>query len=125
LTRRRRQRPSPRALKVIAVIPDQWIERYRRAWETADADQVVDLFTPDASSSGQDGPASGFLGRGVGRAAVSAAKQTRMVSATGVPGAPSAGVVDGPGKGGAQRTMLARGPHADGDLVGRSHTDAG
>ena len=28
---------------------DQWIERYRRAWETADADEVVDLFTPDAS----------------------------------------------------------------------------
>ena len=27
----------------------QWIERYRRAWETADADEVVDLFTPDAS----------------------------------------------------------------------------
>jgi uncharacterized protein (TIGR02246 family) len=26
-----------------------WIERYRRAWETADADEVVDLFTPDAS----------------------------------------------------------------------------
>ncbi len=28
---------------------EQWIERYRRAWETADADEVVDLFTPDAS----------------------------------------------------------------------------
>ena len=27
---------------------DQWIERYRRAWETADADEVIDLFTPDA-----------------------------------------------------------------------------
>jgi hypothetical protein len=34
----------------MAVTPDQWIERYRRAWETADADEeVVDLFTPDAS----------------------------------------------------------------------------
>src|SRR5262249_1093956 len=31
------------------MVPDQWIERYRRAWETADADEVVDLFTPDAS----------------------------------------------------------------------------
>ena len=28
---------------------EEWIERYRRAWETADADEVVDLFTPDAS----------------------------------------------------------------------------
>ena len=27
----------------------QWTERYRRAWETADADEVADLFTPDAS----------------------------------------------------------------------------
>jgi uncharacterized protein YhfF len=26
----------------------RWIERYRRAWETADADEIVDLFTPDA-----------------------------------------------------------------------------
>jgi len=31
------------------VTPEQWIERYRRAWETADADEVVDLFTPDAA----------------------------------------------------------------------------
>ena len=31
------------------MIPDQWIERYRRAWETADGDEIVDLFTPDAS----------------------------------------------------------------------------
>jgi SnoaL-like domain len=31
------------------VTLDQWIERYRRAWETADADEAVDLFTPDAS----------------------------------------------------------------------------
>jgi hypothetical protein len=31
------------------VTPDQWIERYWRAWETADADEVVDLFTPNAS----------------------------------------------------------------------------
>jgi hypothetical protein len=31
---------------------DQWIERYRRAWETADADEAVDLFTPDASYRG-------------------------------------------------------------------------
>ena len=26
-----------------------WIERYRRAWETADADEIIDLFIPDAS----------------------------------------------------------------------------
>ena len=31
------------------MTPDQWIERYRRAWETADADEVAGLFTPDAS----------------------------------------------------------------------------
>jgi hypothetical protein len=36
-------------LEVVAVTVDQWIERYWRAWETADADDVVDLFTPDAS----------------------------------------------------------------------------
>ncbi len=28
---------------------EQWIERYQRAWETADADEIVDLFAPDAS----------------------------------------------------------------------------
>ena len=28
---------------------EQWIERYRQAWETADEDEIVDLFTPDAS----------------------------------------------------------------------------
>ncbi len=39
----------PRALEDMAVTPDQWIERYRRAWETADADEVAGLFTPDAS----------------------------------------------------------------------------
>lgn len=38
-----------RVLEVVAVPADQWIERYRQAWETADADEVVDLFTPDAS----------------------------------------------------------------------------
>ena len=27
---------------------EQWIERYRRAWETADEDEIADLFTPDA-----------------------------------------------------------------------------
>lgn len=27
----------------------RWIERYRRAWETADADEIVDLFTQDAA----------------------------------------------------------------------------
>ncbi len=26
----------------------EWIERYRRAWEEADADAVVALFTPGA-----------------------------------------------------------------------------
>lgn len=31
------------------MTPEQWIERYRRAWETADAGEIVDLFTPDAS----------------------------------------------------------------------------
>jgi hypothetical protein len=31
------------------MTPDQRIERHRRAWETADADEVVDLFTPGAS----------------------------------------------------------------------------
>jgi hypothetical protein len=36
-------------LEVVAVTADQWIERYRRTWETVDADEVVDLFTPDAS----------------------------------------------------------------------------
>jgi SnoaL-like domain len=33
----------------VTVTAGQWIERYRRAWETADADEIVDLFTPDAS----------------------------------------------------------------------------
>ena len=28
---------------------EQWAERYRRAWETADAGEITDLFTPDAS----------------------------------------------------------------------------
>jgi hypothetical protein len=32
-----------------AVTLEVWIDRYRRAWETADADEVVDLFTADAS----------------------------------------------------------------------------
>ena len=30
------------------MTPQKWIERYRRAWETADADEVVALFTSDA-----------------------------------------------------------------------------
>ena len=28
---------------------EAWIERYRRAWETADEEVVADLFTPKAS----------------------------------------------------------------------------
>jgi len=31
------------------ISTEQWIERYGRAWETGDADEIVDLFTPDAS----------------------------------------------------------------------------
>jgi hypothetical protein len=31
------------------ITPELWIERYRQAWETADADEVADLFTPGAS----------------------------------------------------------------------------
>jgi hypothetical protein len=31
------------------MTPEQWIERYRRAWETADDEEIVDLFTPGAS----------------------------------------------------------------------------
>ena len=31
------------------MTPDQRIERSRRPWETADADEVVDLFTPGAT----------------------------------------------------------------------------
>ena len=27
----------------------EWVERYRQAWEQADADAAVELFTPDAS----------------------------------------------------------------------------
>jgi SnoaL-like domain len=27
---------------------EQWIERYRQAWERADEDEIADLFTPDA-----------------------------------------------------------------------------
>jgi SnoaL-like domain len=44
------------------MTPDQWIERSRRAWETADADEVVDLFTPAVccQSSVFRGP---YLGR--------------------------------------------------------------
>ena len=33
----------------VAVTHEEWIERYRHAWETADADEIVGLFTPDAS----------------------------------------------------------------------------
>jgi SnoaL-like domain len=31
-----------------AITREQWVERYRRAWETADDDEIVDLFMPDA-----------------------------------------------------------------------------
>src|SRR5262249_22759210 len=48
-TRRPHRRPAPRVLEVVAVTPDQRIERYQRAWGTADADAVVDLFTPGGS----------------------------------------------------------------------------
>jgi hypothetical protein len=37
------------ALEVMEVTPDERVERYRWAWETADADEVVNLFTPDAA----------------------------------------------------------------------------
>jgi hypothetical protein len=33
----------------MTLTHDQSIERYRRVRETADADEIVDLFTPDAS----------------------------------------------------------------------------
>ena len=33
----------------MTMFTNQWIERYQRAWETADADEVTDLFTPDAT----------------------------------------------------------------------------
>lgn len=44
----------PRAIwlesgKVVRVTCEEWCERYRRAWETGDAEEVADLFTPDAS----------------------------------------------------------------------------
>lgn len=31
------------------ITHEEWIERYRRAWETGDAQDLTDLFTPDAS----------------------------------------------------------------------------
>jgi hypothetical protein len=31
------------------VTPELWIDRYRRAWETADDGEAVELFTADAS----------------------------------------------------------------------------
>lgn len=30
------------------ITREQWIERYRRAWESGDDDDIVGLFTPDA-----------------------------------------------------------------------------
>jgi hypothetical protein len=32
-----------------AATPELWIDRYQRAWEAADAGEVVDLFTADSS----------------------------------------------------------------------------
>lgn len=31
------------------ITHEEWIERYRLAWETGNADEIVGLFTPDAS----------------------------------------------------------------------------
>ncbi|MEJ7569707.1 MAG: nuclear transport factor 2 family protein [Gaiellaceae bacterium] len=33
----------------MAIAVEEWLERYRRAWETADADAVVELFADNAS----------------------------------------------------------------------------
>jgi SnoaL-like domain len=49
LTRRDQNARHHGVLEVMAMTPGQWAERYRRAWETADTDEIVDLFTPDAS----------------------------------------------------------------------------
>lgn len=31
------------------ITPEEWAEQYRQCWETADADAVRELFTPDAT----------------------------------------------------------------------------
>jgi ketosteroid isomerase-like protein len=41
------EHPDPRPPAMLS--PEEWIERYRRAWESGDADGLVALFTPEAS----------------------------------------------------------------------------
>ena len=33
---------------IVTMTPEEWIQRYARAWETANSDEIVDLFTADA-----------------------------------------------------------------------------
>jgi SnoaL-like domain len=41
--------PARTPRKTAQMTVEQWIARYQRAWETADADEIVDLFAPGAS----------------------------------------------------------------------------